>query len=269
MGPSSAIVAIVLDLIADERRGAHRRPLVVGLCGAQGSGKSTVAAAVVDRLAGDGIAAATLSIDDLYQTRADRMVLAADVHQLLATRGVPGTHDPALGLAVFAALDRGEAVRLPRFDKARDDRAPEAAWTPVPAGLDVLIFEGWCVGAVRQPDADLAVPVNALERDEDGDGAWRRFVNDAIGGAGYRALFARIDRLVLLAAPDAALVYDWRRQQEDDLRARVGDAPGVMSAAEVDRFVAHDERLTRHILNEMPARADVVIRLAADRSVLV
>lgn len=237
-----------------------RRPLVIGICGAQGSGKSTVAAAVVERLAASGIAAATVSLDDLYRTRADRLALAATVHPLLATRGVPGTHDTALGLTLFAALDRREAVRLPRFDKRSDDRAPESKWQPVVAGLDVLIFEGWCVDAVAQSDADLADPVNALERNEDSDGRWRAYVNAALGGPGYRALFARIDRLILLAAPGFEVVAGWRTEQE-----RRGAR--AMTAAEVGRFIAHYERLTRHILAEMPARADLVIRLAPERSV--
>jgi D-glycerate 3-kinase len=240
-------------------RSASQRPLVIGLCGAQGSGKSTVAAAVVARLTATGIAAATLSLDDLYLTRAERLALAATVHPLLATRGVPGTHDPALGLALFGALDRGAPVRLPRFDKRTDDRMPESDWPVLPANA-VLIFEGWCVGAAPQPAADLAAPVNALERDEDGDGRWRTYVNAALAGPGYRALFARIDRLMLLAAPDFAVVRDWRIGAERR-------AAGAMTDADVTRFVAYYERLTRHILTEMPARADIVIRLGRDRSV--
>jgi D-glycerate 3-kinase len=251
---------LVEAVVCDALNGTARRPLVIGLCGAQGSGKSTVAAAVVERLVASGVAAAALSLDDLYLTRADRLALAAAVHPLLATRGVPGTHDTELGLALFAALDRGEAVRMPRFDKGSDDRAPEDAWQPVAAGPDVLIFEGWCVGAVRQSDADLADPVNALERDDDSDGRWRAYVNAALGGPGYRALFTRIDRLVLLAAPGFDVVAGWRTEQE-----RRG--AGAMSAAEVARFIAHFEGLTRHILAEMPARADLVICLAPDRSI--
>jgi len=238
-----------------------RRPLVIGLCGAQGSGKSTVAATVVARLQANGIAAATLSLDDLYLTRDARLALAATVHPLLATRGVPGTHDAALGLALFAAFDRGEAVRLPRFDKRADDRAPESDWMPVAAGLDVLIFEGWCVGAVPQRSADLAAPVNALERNEDADGRWRAHVNAALANHDYRALFARTDRLILLAAPGFDVVRGWRMEAE-----RRGGGP--MRDRDVDRFVAHYERLTRFILAEMPARADLVIGLAADRSTL-
>jgi len=90
-----------------ERRGGH--PLIFGMCGAQGSGKSTLARA----LAGRFPRAVALSIDDFYLTRAERLRLAKEVHPLLATRGVPGTHDLDLANAVLTALERGEPVALP------------------------------------------------------------------------------------------------------------------------------------------------------------
>ena len=233
-------------------------PLVLGLCGAQGSGKSTLAARLVEAAQERGLAAATLSLDDLYLTRAERVVLARGVDPLLATRGVPGTHDVALGLDLLARLDAGETVRLPRFDKASDDRMPEAEWDAAPAALDLLVFEGWCVGAVAEEAAALVEPVNALERAEDADGRWRRWVNARLAGD-YQRLFARIDALVLLSAPDFRVVAQWRLEQEEA-------GAGVMDAAQIKRFIQHFERLTRHILAEMPGRADLVIGLDRDRA---
>ncbi len=235
---------------------------VLGLCGAQGSGKSTLAQGLQARMRARGVASAILSIDDLYLTKAEREGLAQDVHPLLRTRGVPGTHDVALGLRVLDALAAGRAACLPRFDKAVDDRLPEAAWPE--AGLRLLILEGWCVGARAQEAGALVAPVNALERDEDGDGRWRRFVNDALAGD-YQALFGRIDALALLAAPGFDVVQGWRTQQEAELRGGGGSA--VMNDAQVARFIQHYERLTRHILDEMPARADLVVALDAQRGV--
>lgn len=255
----------LIELIVDDALAAStRRPVFIGLCGAQGSGKSTIAAGLMSRLRARGISAATLSIDDLYLGHEHRAVLARDVHPLLRTRGVPGTHDVPLGLSIFAALGRGDAVRLPRFDKARDDRVSESYWPFVAAGLDVLIFEGWCVGAKAEPLEQLDHPVNRLERDEDADSSWRRFVNAALA-SGYQQLFARLDRLVLLAAPGFDIVHGWRLDQERRLR-ETSSGPGIMNDDEVGRFVEHYERLTQHILREMPSRADLTIRLAADRS---
>ncbi len=244
--------------LVDSKPGRH--PLVLGLCGAQGSGKSTLAAALVDAATRRGLAAAALSLDDLYRTRAERSVLAREVHPLLATRGVPGTHDVALGLDLLVRIEAGEAVCLPRFDKATDDRAPEAQWTAVPGSLDLLVFEGWCVGARPQAAAALVDPVNALEAGEDADGHWRRWVNAELAGD-YQRLFARIGVLVLLAAPGFEVVADWRLEQEQA-------GAGVMDAGQIARFIQHYERLTRHILAEMPDRADLVIRLDRDRKPL-
>jgi D-glycerate 3-kinase len=243
-------------------------PLVVGICGPQGSGKSTLAALVGRLLAARGLKVATLSIDDLYRTKAERARLAREVHPLLATRGVPGTHDPALGLAVLQALGRPETTALPRFDKAADDRAPETSWPRVEGPVDVVLLEGWCVGARPQPAARLAAPVNALERDEDPNGVWRGFANAALA-APYATLFARLDRLVLLTAPAFAVVRAWRGQQEARLRARLAaegrDPALAMDEAALDRFVAHYERLTRWIAEDLPGAADVVIPLDGDR----
>jgi D-glycerate 3-kinase len=263
-GPAMDAVA---EMLARDLAGAPGGLFVLGLCGAQGSGKSTLAAALKERMERSGAASAVLSIDDLYLRRAERAELARTVHPLLRTRGVPGTHDVALGLEVIAALERGEAAALPRFDKAADDRADEADWSRAAAGTRLLILEGWCVGARPQAEAAMTDPVNALERADDADGVWRRFANAALGGA-YQRLFARLDRLVLLAAPGFEVVRRWRTQQEEALRARVGaNGAGVMTDTQIARFIQHYERLTRHILTEMPDRADLTIRLGEDRAV--
>lgn len=241
---------------------------VVGLCGPQGSGKSTTVRVVAALLEARGLKTATLSLDDLYLPRADREALARDVHPLLRTRGVPGTHDVALGLAVLDGLAREGDTALPRFDKAADDRAPVETWPVVEGPVDVVLLEGWSVGARPEPAEALAAPVNALERERDPDGTWRAYVNAALAGP-YRALFGRLDLLVLFTAPDFAAVLAWRREQEAKLRARLaqaGEGAGrAMSDDEVAVFVQHYERLTRHIAREMPARADIVVALDADR----
>jgi len=242
------------------------RPLILGLCGSQGSGKSTLAAALVERASGQGLRAATLSLDDLYLGKAARADLARDIHPLLATRGVPLTHDVARGIAILDAARAGDTFELPRFDKASD--APLARSETVEAPLDLLIFEGWCVGARPQPDAALAAPINLLEREEDPDGDWRRAVNHALA-CPYRSLFDRIDRLVLLAAPGFEIVRQWRSEQERALRDRLvaagRDPVATMDDARIARFVAHYERITRAILREMPARADLTVRLDTRR----
>jgi D-glycerate 3-kinase len=258
------------------RRGEEKEgALVVGLCGAQGSGKSTVADLLrVVLETGFGCAVATIPLDGLYKTRARRQQLAREVHPLFATRGVPGTHDVDLGIRVIESLGRqapGRHVGIPTFDKARDDRLPESRWPSFEGPARVILFEGWCVGAVPQAEAELAEPVNELEREEDPDGVWRAAVNRALDGP-YRALFDRIDVQLLLQVEGMGQVLRWRRLQERKLAeeaVREAAAAGglrIMSEPEVDRFVMHSERLTRHILSEMPARAEVVMKVGDSHS---
>jgi len=256
-------LAAVESALLRRLRSSARRPFLLGLCGAQGSGKSTLAAALAEHLNQAGIGCATLSLDDLYKTHAARQRTAEERHPLFATRGVPGTHDVDLAFALIDALEGGHDSRLPRFDKARDDRRPEQQWETAPADTQVLIFEGWFVGARPESDVALDTPINPLERDEDGQGEWRRHANQALKGD-YQRLFARIDMLVLLAAPGFDVVQGWRTQQEQQLRAQGG---GGMDDAQIARFIQHYERLTRHILAEMPHRADLVIELDPSRAV--
>jgi D-glycerate 3-kinase len=241
---------------------------VLGLCGAQGSGKSTIARRLCRAIEDRGRSCVILSLDDLYLTRGERERLARTVHPLLLTRGPPGTHDVELGIRLLNRLGLRRAVKIPRFDKARDDRFPRSAWDLVQAPVDVILFEGWCVGAIPQGARALVWPINALEASEDTDGRWRRFVNEALAGD-YQRLFGRIDMLVLLAAPGFEVVPAWRHEQEDALR--VGEGRGgthLLGPGEVERFTRFYERLTRHILATMPERADIVVRLDERRTVL-
>lgn len=245
----------------------HAEPLILGISGAQGSGKSTLAARLAEHLTAEGQRVAVLSLDDLYLSRMRRRDLADTVHPLFAVRGPPGTHDVALGLRLLDALKAGESVRLPRFDKAEDAPCPADAWIDV-GTVDVVIFEGWCLGARPQSLDDLDRPVNELEAAEDADGVWRRAINARLSGP-YAELFSRLDRLVFLAAPSFEVVRTWRTQQERDLRRRL-DVEGrvgahVMTDEQIARFIQHYERLTRHMLNDLPGRVDLTLPLDRER----
>jgi D-glycerate 3-kinase len=239
-----------------------RRTAFVGVCGAQGSGKSTVAAATVRLLATRGIKAVAMSLDDFYLGREARSWLSKRVHRLLQVRGPPGTHDVILAAAVLDSLRGHTVTPVPVFDKATDERLPKTRWRSIEGPLDVVLLEGWCVGARPEPLDRLLQSINPLERRDDPSRAWRSYVNRQLA-EGYQGLFGRLDRLVLLQAPGFEVVRDWRVEQEQKLRERTGAG---MSDAEVGRFVQHYERLTRWILEEMPGRADWVVPLKPDRT---
>ena len=245
---------------------ANQPGLVVGLCGSQGSGKSTGAALLQILLDEARFETAVLSIDDLYLPKEERKKLAEEVDPLLATRGPPGTHDVALGERLLSALPGPQVTAIPRFDKARDTRADPSQWEQFQGPADIILFEGWCVGARPEPPTALTKPINELERIFDPNGRWRRYVNNALAGP-YQQLFSRLSFLILLQAPSFEVVARWRKEQEHKLRARVGDAANVMTDAQIDRFVQYYERLTRFILAEMPSRADAVVTLDPNRHV--
>ncbi len=250
------------DYLAEQRRAAER-PIIVGINGAQGTGKTTLAsflALALPEVA--ALTAAVVSLDDFYLTRAEREALASEVHPLLAVRGVAGTHDVAWladCLDRLKALAPGETLRLPRFDKATDDRAPEREWPTLAGPVDIILLEGWLVGAQPAPESALANPINALERAHDPDGRWRRYVNHRLA-TDYAALFARIDRLVYLAAPNFDAVLRWRLLQERKL-AEVQSGAGIMDEAGVAEFLQYFERITRDNQARLPETADAVLTL--------
>lgn len=264
------VIARFIDRRIASRPQAERTPIVVGLCGAQGIGKSTISRRLVDDLAAKGYRTLVIGLDDLYLTQQARQELARTVHPLFQTRGVPGTHDVELGLSLLQAAKAGDRIALPAFDKMLDDRLPRERWKAVEARPDIILLEGWCVGALPQTPEELARPINALERDEDPDSKWRGYANAQLAGR-YQALFDQLDLLILLAAPGFEVVAIWRGQQEDQMLGELGPddvAYHVMNKAEIERFVLHYERLTRHILKEMPDRADLVLRLDKDRRIV-
>ncbi|QZH76482.1 MAG: kinase [Erythrobacter sp.] len=244
------------------RNATSRSPLIVGINGAQGSGKTTVCRFLEVLLRQRSLRAVTLSLDDLYLTHAERLQLAAEVHPLFATRGVPGTHAVALAFSIIEDVLAGRAFEIPRFEKAFDDRANDV--TRVTGPVDVLLFEGWCVGAAPQPPEKLKRPINVLEAEEDRDGVWRTLVNHWLG-EDYARLFRLLDMLVMLKVDSFDAVLANRRLQEQKLADLNPVGTGLLDEEELVRFISHYERLTRHMLAEMPARADVLIEIGADQ----
>ncbi|TGN39845.1 hypothetical protein [Marinobacter confluentis] len=259
-------------------RGDRQRPVIVGVNGAQGTGKSTLTLFLKELLTVlYNVPTASFSIDDLYLTRAERETLAAEQHPLLLTRGVPGTHDLALGQQLIDRLISASAdsdTPIPAFEKARDDRAPRASWPVFKGRAEVVLLEGWCVGALPEASGEsLAEPINVLEQQEDTDGAWRRYVNQCLKGE-YSTFFGQIDCLIMLKAPSMESVLEWRTLQEQKLKQKTSVAPEqggpqssrLMSNDQIARFIMHYERITRACLAEMPARADAVVYVGDDHS---
>ncbi len=252
-------IPLVQDI--SDRLHFNQGTFILGIHGCQGSGKSTLAALLVLLLREmHGVSSINLSLDDFYLTRSKREQLAVNVHPLLLTRGVPGTHDIGLALQTIKALSQRGEVAIPRFDKAVDDRMVKSEWPLVKAPVDVVIIEGWCLGISPQTQAELQVAVNTLESEED-QGEWRAYVNEKLRDE-YQDLFELIDLLIMLKAPDFSNILEWRLQQENKLKQNINPASSrLMNEDELKRFISHYERLTRHALRTVPATADMVYQL--------
>nr|WP_310091527.1 kinase [Pseudoxanthomonas sacheonensis] len=236
---------------------------VFAISGLQGSGKSTLAAQIAALADTRGHRVAVLSIDDFYLRKDQRLQLAREVHPLLATRGPPGTHDLGLALETIGSLRDGRPTRLPRFDKLADEREPAARWLSMERRCDFVLLEGWFLKTPPQSPDDLLQPINALERDEDPDGSWRRWCNKALADD-YPRLWQTIDALWFLQGPDFDVVPEWRWQQEQSLQA--SDPERVaMSRLQVERFVQLFERVSRQALCTLPTIADKTVALDEQR----
>ncbi|MEZ5972939.1 MAG: hypothetical protein R3C31_14105 [Hyphomonadaceae bacterium] len=240
------IPVLLFEIIQDLRARNRDRAPLIGVAGAQGSGKSyqcrILTMANQPRFA-------HFSLDDVYLTRAARADMATRVHPLFATRGPPGTHDLALAANTIEALRRRHAigVPLPRFDKATDDRVAKNDWPLFNGAPEAILVDGWCLGAaapVEPVEDEPTAPINDLERLEDADGVWRRAINQHLR-AGYRDFFARFDAIVYMRAPSWEIVRTWRGQQEEQALGRklTGD-----ENASLDRFVMHYERISRSMM---------------------
>lgn len=247
---------------------------IIGINGAQGAGKTTFSKLLKVVLEQKfGMKVVQLSIDDFYLSRAEREELAKSVHPLLITRGVPGTHDVRMAESVLSSLStvqENSVTIIPRFNKAMDDPYPQSQWDRFVGRPNVILFDGWFMGAIEQKETELLNPVNDLEKLEDPYCIWRRYVNSQLKD-NYKSLFDKIDLLVMLKVSSFDKVYEWRLLQEEKLRIVTANKENnhVMSKDELVRFISHYERLTKFILKEMPSRADMLFNVSNDHRICI
>lgn len=249
-----------------------KKTLIIGLNGCQGSGKSTFTDFLNQYLRMYyGLNVISISIDDYYLSESERSCLANDIHPLLSTRGVPGTHkieQLLQDLKLLTSKNLKRPVFIRRFNKATDNPYEAEKWTKITTKPDIVILEGWCVGLAAQSEGALKIPINDLEQNEDEDGIWRKYVNDKLSGT-YQKVFGLVERWVMLKAPSFDVVASWRKEQEAKLRNTYlsNSSCKIMSETEIERFVLFFERLTRYGFEQLYAKADITLHLNAYRKV--
>ena len=235
---------------------------IIGLSGAQGSGKSTIAQIIKLVLKfRHNLHVICFSIDDYYKTLKERKKMAYRVNKLFLTRGVPGTHDIKMLLNDLKKLNllKFKKMKIPKFDKSIDDRLPKNKWSIIKKKPDVIIFEGWCIGARHEKKSTLKNSINKLEKNEDRDMVWRNTVNSELK-KNYLRLFKKINFLVYLKIPSFKYVIKWRSLQEKKLK-RKNKGKKIMNHNQILRFIMFYERLTKNMIKVITEKANILISL--------
>ena len=240
----------------------NKKTKIIGLTGGQGSGKSTISQILKIILKeGFNLNTVIFSIDDFYKTLQERKAMSKKISPLFLTRGVPGTHNTSLLLKCLKNLKSKNFKKflIPKFDKSIDDRLSKIFWQNIKTKPDIVIFEGWCVGASPQKNKDLIAPINVLEKEKDKKRTWRNFVNIELKTR-YKKIFKLIDLMIFLKIPSFEYVYKWRSLQEKKLRV-TSKGKKTMSNKQVKNFIMFYERITRHMLKNFSKKANFVINL--------
>ncbi len=235
---------------------------IIGLSGGQGSGKSTISNILKIILKENfNLSTVIFSIDDFYKTLKERRNMSRKISPLFITRGVPGTHDTVLLLKILKKLKERnlKKILIPKFDKSIDDRLPKSKWQKVFKKPDIVIFEGWCVGAIPQKKKDLILPVNDLEREKDYKRIWRNRVNQELEKK-YSKIFKLIDKIIFLKVPSFKHVFKWRLLQEKKLKV-TSKGKKIMNNNQIKEFIMFYERLTKHMLKTLVKKAQCVIKI--------
>ncbi len=241
------------------------KPYFVGLAGGQGTGKTTISSLIsiiLKKYFKKNVF--RVSIDDFYKTRKDRSKLSKSIHPMLMTRGVPGTHDLKLMQTFFKNVKQKSfrSIKVPKFDKSIDDRYPKKNWYNINKKPDIIIFEGWCVGAKAEENKSLKKSINAMERNRDQKLVWRKFVNQQLN-TNYKKLYAQLNSLVYLKAKNFSLLQKWRLKQENKLKlnSKKKSKNKIMNKEEVLEFMQTYQRVTENMFKKAPKYASIIMNL--------
>ena len=239
-----------------------KKTKIIGLSGGQGAGKSTITSILKLIFKKKyGLDLCVFSIDDFYKTKAERIKMSKKIHPLFATRGVPGTHDIKLLNKVIKKLKKKKfkSVLIPKFDKSTDDRFKKIKWQKIKKIPDIILLEGWCVGAIQQKKSELLRPINIIEKKLDKRLIWRNKVNNLLKNE-YKKLFNKIDKLVYLKAPDFNQIFKWRLLQEQKLKL-TSKSKKTMSKTQIKEFIMFYERITKHMMKNFSKISDLTVFL--------
>jgi D-glycerate 3-kinase len=253
------------------KKADKKKPYFVGLAGGQGTGKTTTSSLLKIILTKYfKLKVFKISIDDFYKTRKERISLSKRVHPMLLTRGVPGTHDIDMILNFFRRVKsiKFKRIKLPTFNKAIDDRFNKKHWFDLKDKPDVIIFEGWCVGAKSEKNNSLKKTINSLERVKDDKQIWRKYVNQQLK-IKYKNLYSQLNCLIYLKAKNFSLLQKWRLKQERKLllKSKKNSRLKIMNKEDVLNFMQTYQRITQNMFKNMPKYASIILNLNSNHQI--
>ncbi|MDC2998797.1 uridine kinase [Candidatus Pelagibacter sp.] len=253
------------------KKSNNKKPYFVGLAGGQGTGKTTISSIIKIILEKYfKLNVFKISIDDFYKTRKERIALSKKVHPMLLTRGVPGTHDINMMLDFFkkSKSKKFKEMKLPNFNKAIDDRFPKNKWNKINKRPDVIIFEGWCVGARAEPSKNLKKSINSMEKVNDQKLIWRKYVNQQLKTK-YKKLYSQLNCMIYLKAKNFSLLQKWRLKQEHKLwlKTKKKGVHKIMSKGDVINFMQTYQRITQNMFKIMPKYASIILNLNSNHQI--
>jgi len=253
------------------KKAEKKRPYFVGLAGGQGTGKTTISSLIrIILIKYFRLNVFRISIDDFYKTRKERASLSKRVHPMLMTRGVPGTHDINMMLSFFkkTKIKNFKRLKLPTFNKAIDDRFNKKKWYVLKNKPDIIIFEGWCVGAKSEKSITLKKTVNSMEKMKDKKQIWRKYVNQQLKTK-YKKLYSQLDCLIYLKAENFKLLQKWRLKQERKLleKSKKNLNSKIMSKKDVFSFMQTYQRITQNMFKFTPKYASIIINLNSNHQI--
>jgi D-glycerate 3-kinase len=186
-------------------------PIIIGIQGHQGTGKTTFCQ-ILNFLLKDlyELNSNSLSVDDIYLTHEELKKLF-QLENSYKYRGPPGTHDLTLGKKTLDNVKNCNInYEIPRYDKSLNqglgDRSKNGIF--INKLLDVLIFEGWFLGVDPVDEKELEAFSNNSE-----DLKFQKIINKELNN--YIPLWNDVDEWIILKPFKYEFSKIWRTLAED------------------------------------------------------
>ena len=180
------------------------------------------------------------------------------------------THDIQMMLNFFKKVKNKnfKKIDLPNFNKAVDDRFPKKNWYKIKDKPDVIIFEGWCVGAKAEVNKTLKKSINSFEKVNDQKLVWRKHVNQQLKSK-YKKLYSQLNCMIYLKAKNFSLLQKWRLKQEHKLwlKTKKSSSHKIMSKGDVINFMHTYQRVTENMFKKMPKYASIILNLNSNHQI--